>query len=81
MSNITLNLVVLRSPDVARAAAFYSRLGCSFHSSGTAADQSTLQPSFPVACSSFILFPLTGHPHLALASVFEFHLLMLRLRP
>jgi catechol 2,3-dioxygenase-like lactoylglutathione lyase family enzyme len=27
MSNITLNLVVLRSPDVARAAAFYTRLG------------------------------------------------------
>src|ERR1043165_7871623 len=30
MSNITLNLVVLRSPDVARAAAFYTRLGLQF---------------------------------------------------
>src|SRR6185436_13936218 len=38
MSNITLNLVVLRSPDVARAAAFYTRLGLQFsqhrHGSG-----------------------------------------------
>lgn len=38
MSNVTLNLVVLRSPDVARAAAFYSRLGLQFmlhrHDSG-----------------------------------------------
>lgn len=38
MSNITLNLVVLRSPDIARAAAFYSRLGLEFrqhrHGSG-----------------------------------------------
>ncbi len=38
MSNIALNLVVLRSPDIARAAAFYSRLGFRFarhrHGSG-----------------------------------------------
>jgi predicted enzyme related to lactoylglutathione lyase len=38
MSNITLNLVVLRSPDVPRAAAFYTRLGLQFsqhrHGSG-----------------------------------------------
>src|ERR1051325_2526955 len=38
MSNITLNLVVLRSPDIARAAAFYTRLGLQFtqhrHGSG-----------------------------------------------
>lgn len=38
MSNVTLNLVVLRSPDMARAAAFYSRLGLKFrqhrHGSG-----------------------------------------------
>lgn len=38
MSNISLNLVVLRSPDIARAAAFYSRLGLQFtqhrHGSG-----------------------------------------------
>ncbi|SRR6266487_3602378 len=38
MSNITLNLVVLRSPDIARLAAFYSRLGLQFsrhrHGSG-----------------------------------------------
>ena len=38
MNNITLNLVVLRSPDIARAAAFYSRLGLQFsqhrHGSG-----------------------------------------------
>lgn len=30
MSNISLNLVVLRSSDLARAAAFYSRLGLEF---------------------------------------------------
>ena len=30
MSEITLNLVVLRSPDIARAADFYSRLGLQF---------------------------------------------------
>jgi len=30
MSNISLNLVVLRSPDIARAAAFYTRLGLQF---------------------------------------------------
>lgn len=37
MSNVTLNLVVLRSPDIARAAAFYSRLGLQFrqHRHGT----------------------------------------------
>src|SRR5688572_8562335 len=38
MSNITLSLVVLRSPGVARAAAFYTRLGLQFskhrHGSG-----------------------------------------------
>jgi predicted enzyme related to lactoylglutathione lyase len=38
MSNVTLNLVVLRSPDITRAAAFYSRLGLQFrqhrHGSG-----------------------------------------------
>jgi lactoylglutathione lyase len=38
MSNVTLNLVVLRSADVARAAAFYSCLGLQFkkhrHGSG-----------------------------------------------
>jgi lactoylglutathione lyase len=30
MNKITLNLVVLRSPDIARAAAFYTRLGLHF---------------------------------------------------
>ena len=30
MNEITLNLIVLRSPDLARAAAFYSRLGLQF---------------------------------------------------
>jgi len=30
MNNVTLNLVVLRSPDIARAAAFYTRLGLHF---------------------------------------------------
>lgn len=38
MSNVSLNLVVLRSPDIARAAAFYARLGLQFklhrHGSG-----------------------------------------------
>jgi catechol 2,3-dioxygenase-like lactoylglutathione lyase family enzyme len=38
MNNITLNLVVLRSPDPTRAAAFYGRLGLEFsrhrHGSG-----------------------------------------------
>ena len=31
MSNITLNLVVLRSPDLARAVGFYRRLGLQFY--------------------------------------------------
>jgi lactoylglutathione lyase len=37
MSDIALNLIVLRSADVARAAAFYSRLGMQFtvHRHGT----------------------------------------------
>jgi lactoylglutathione lyase len=30
MNKVTLNLVVLRSPDIARAAAFYTRLGLHF---------------------------------------------------
>ena len=30
MNNVTLNLVVLRSPDIARASAFYTRLGLHF---------------------------------------------------
>ena len=30
MSNITLNLVVLRSPDLSRAVGFYTRLGLQF---------------------------------------------------
>lgn len=38
MTNITLNLVVLRSPDIARAVAFYTQLGLAFtrhrHGSG-----------------------------------------------
>ena len=38
MNNITLNLVVLRSPDIARAVAFYTQLGLHFtrhrHGSG-----------------------------------------------
>ena len=38
MNNIALNLVVLRSPDIARAAAFYKQLGLQFslhrHGSG-----------------------------------------------
>ncbi len=38
MNQVALNLVVLRSPDMARAAAFYSRLGLQFtqhqHGSG-----------------------------------------------
>jgi hypothetical protein len=30
MNKVTLNLVVLRSPDIARASAFYTRLGLHF---------------------------------------------------
>ena len=30
MNKVTLNLVVLRSPDIARASAFYTRLGLNF---------------------------------------------------
>ena len=40
MTKTTLNLVVLRSPDIARAAAFYTRLGLLFtkHRHGTVAE-------------------------------------------
>jgi len=38
MSNVSLSLIVLRSPDIVRSAAFYSRLGLQFslqrHGSG-----------------------------------------------
>jgi lactoylglutathione lyase len=40
MNKVTLNLVVLRSPDIARAAAFYTRLGLQFtlHQHGKGAE-------------------------------------------
>jgi lactoylglutathione lyase len=31
MSKVSLNLIVLRSPDIARSAAFYARLGIQFN--------------------------------------------------
>jgi lactoylglutathione lyase len=45
MSNVILNLVVLRSPDIARAAAFYSRLGLQFmlHRHGSGPDHFTAE--------------------------------------
>jgi hypothetical protein len=40
MNKVTLNLVVLRSPDIVRAAAFYTRLGLHFtlHKHGKGAE-------------------------------------------
>lgn len=58
MSNVTLNLVVLRSPDIARAAAFYSRLGLHFtsHRHGSGPEHFSAELSETV----FELYPLTA---------------------
>lgn len=74
--NITLNLVVLRSPDITRAAAFYSRLGLHFSKQRHGAGPEHYAAELPGAvCSSFIQSP-TEHPHWALALAFESHRLM-----
>lgn len=58
MSNITLNLVVLRSADVARAAAFYTRLGLQFskHRHGSGPEHFTAELPGGV----FELYPLSS---------------------
>src|SRR3954464_15692382 len=58
MSNITLNLVVLRSPDMARAAAFYSRLGLQFsrHRHGSGPEHYAAE----LPGGAFELYPLTA---------------------
>jgi len=58
MSNITLNLVVLRSPDLARAAAFYSRLGLRFsqHRHGNGPEHYSAE----LAGGVFELYPLSA---------------------
>jgi lactoylglutathione lyase len=57
MNSITLNLVVLRSPDITRAAAFYSRLGLEFtrHQHGSGAEHFAAELSGSV----FELYPLS----------------------
>lgn len=56
MNNIILNLVVLRSPDVARAVEFYTRLGLEFtrHRHGTGPEHFAAE--FPGGV--FELYPL-----------------------
>jgi lactoylglutathione lyase len=58
MNNVTLNLVVLRSADMARAAAFYSRLGLQFmrHRHGTGPEHFAAELPGGV----FELYPLTA---------------------
>src|SRR5258708_4792272 len=58
MSNITLNLVVLRSPDIARAAAFYSRLGLQFSQHGHAGGPELFAAE--LRGSVFELYPLSA---------------------
>ena len=58
MSNITLNLVVLRSPDLARAVGFYTRLGLQFtqHRHGTGPEHFAAE----LAGGVFELYPLSS---------------------
>jgi len=58
MSDITLNLVVLRSPDVARAVAFYSQLGLQFckHRHGSGPEHFSAE----LAGGVFELYPLSA---------------------
>lgn len=57
MSDITLNLIVLRSPNLARAAAFYSRLGLQFskHRHGNGPEHYAAE----LAVGVFELYPLS----------------------
>ncbi len=57
MENLTLNLVVLRSPDIARAAAFYSQLGLEFtrHRHGKGPEHFSAE----LGGSVFELYPLS----------------------
>ena len=57
MNHIAINLVVLRSPDMARAAAFYSRLGLQFtlHRHGTGPEHYAAE----LGGSVFELYPLS----------------------
>ncbi len=58
MNNITLNLVVLRSPDIDRAAAFYARLGLKFskHRHGTGPEHFAAE----MPGGAFELYPLSS---------------------
>jgi hypothetical protein len=62
---ISLNLVVLRSPDKARAVAFYAILGPQFHEINMAMGRNTLPRSFGEAFSRFILTRRMGHPRVS----------------
>jgi lactoylglutathione lyase len=57
MSNVTLNLLVLWSPDAARAVEFYTRLGLHFqkHRHGTGAEHFAAE----MAGSVFEIYPLS----------------------
>jgi lactoylglutathione lyase len=58
MSNVTLNLVVLRSPNLEQAAAFYSRLGLQFtrHQHGSGPEHFAAE----VAGGVFEIYPLAA---------------------
>ena len=58
MSNIALNLVVLRSPDLARAAAFYTRLGLQFSQHRHGSGPEHYAAEFPGGV--FELYPLSS---------------------
>jgi lactoylglutathione lyase len=57
VTNITLNLVVLRSPDVARAVAFYTRLGLQFAAHKHGSGQEHFAAELPGGV--FELYPLS----------------------
>ena len=56
MNNITLNLVVLRSPDIARAVAFYTQLGLQFTRHGHGSGPEHFSAELPGGV--FELYPL-----------------------
>jgi lactoylglutathione lyase len=66
MNSITLNLVVLRSSDIVRAAAFYARLGLRFsqHRHGSGPEHFTAELPGGV----FELYPLSSDGHSTLGT-------------
>lgn len=68
MSDIALSLVVLRSPDIARAAAFYARLGLQFtqHRHGAGPDHFS---AVLAGGGVFEIYPLSGATPAFLARV------------